>query len=189
VAFGVIAAAVSAVVFAGPLVETRRRSVSVHAATQGTAAGEGAYRTLLEAEQQRAYRIAALMTERPERATAIVEEAFAHLLQRWTRLREDERVRYLLSFVVKRSLGEAFVGELASGEVQAPDEATDRLRRAARALAVLEPQRRAIVVLSESERFAPDEVAALLGLDSARVQAEVRAGLEQLGPVLATVAA
>src|SRR5712691_4422550 len=193
VAFGVISVAVSAGVFAGPLIETRRRAKSVRVATTAACGPEASsgYRTLVEAEQRRVFRIAALMTGRPDRATAIVEEAFAHTLQRWTRSSAEERVRYLLSSVVKRCIGDAFVGffsDAVSGEagVGEPDE---RLRRAARALSALQPTRRAVVILSESERFSPEEIAALTGLPRERVVAELAQGLEDLGPVLTVVAA
>ncbi len=187
-----IAVSVSAGVFGGPLLETYRRKESVRDATTADRSGGGrvasGYELLVEAEQQRAYRIAALMTGRSDRATAIVEEAFAHILQRWKRLSSTDRVRYVLSSVVQQSIGDGFVGRLTDGleDAAEPDE---RLRRAARVLATLEPTRRAVVVLSERERFSAEEVAALTRLAPDRVEAELARGLEELGPVLETVAA
>jgi DNA-directed RNA polymerase specialized sigma24 family protein len=184
---------VSAAVFLGPFLETRRRNHSVRQAV-GTRSGgvvaDGGYQALFQAEERRAFRIAALMTGSRERATSIVEEAFAHLLQQWSRLSADRRVWYVLSTVVKRCLGSAFVGSLADapgsgGFASEPDE----LLRAARTLAVLEPTRRVVVVLGQAEGLSTAEIAAVVGIDPARVSAELAAGLEQLGPVLATVAA
>jgi DNA-directed RNA polymerase specialized sigma24 family protein len=179
-------------VFLGPFLETRRRSHSVRQAVGAARpeAADGGYQALFEAQERRAFRIAALMTGRRDRAEAIVEEAFANTLQQWSRLSADRRVWHVLSTVVKRCLGSAFVGSLAEapgsgGFASEPDE----LLRAARTLAVLEPTRRAVVVLAQSERMSPAEIAALTGLDTARVEAELAAGLEQLAPVLATVAA
>lgn len=159
-------------------------------ATTGDRAGGGrsGYELLMEAEQQRAYRIAALMTGRSDRATAIVEEAFAHILQRWKRLSPADRVRYVLSSVVQQSIGDSFVGSLA-GDLEDAAEPDRRLRRAARVLAALEPMRRAVVVLSERERFSAEEIAALTGLAPDLAEAELARGLEELGPVLETVAA
>jgi RNA polymerase sigma factor (sigma-70 family) len=185
--FGIIGVGVSAAVFAGPLIETRRRAVSVRTATESPTAAGGGYQELVEAEQRRAHRIAALMTGRSDRATTIVEEAFARLLEHWTRLGPDRRSWYVLSTVVKGSIGDAFVDKLAKDA--ASSEPADRMQRAARALSALEPRRRAIVVLSQSEGFKPDEIAALVGLDAERVDGELAEGLRQLGPVLAAVAA
>jgi DNA-directed RNA polymerase specialized sigma24 family protein len=197
IAFGGIAALVSAGVFLGPALETRRRSASVRAAAGGPRRGvppqppDAGYQALFDAEQRRAYRIAALMTGRPDRAAEIAEETFARTLQQWTRLPSDRRVWFVLSTDVKLCLGSAFVGSLAAAGAEGaggPSETVD-LARAARTLAVLEPTRRAITILAHGEGLSVEEIAAVVNLPPGQVSAELAAALEQLGPVLGTVAA
>jgi DNA-directed RNA polymerase specialized sigma24 family protein len=191
IAFAAIGVVVSGAVFGGPLLETRRRARSVRVATTTTGSAGGpmssGYERLVDAEQQRAFRIAALMTGRSDRAKSIVAESFKHVLQRWTRLPKEARVQYVLSSVVKQSIGDAFVGALG-GPALVPDgisEPDEHLRRAARALAVLEPKRRAVVILSEREGFSSEEIATLVGLEPERVEDELARGLDDLRPVLA----
>jgi len=193
VAFGGIAAVVSAGVFLGPALETRRRSASVRTAAGGPRRGvppqpaDAGYQALFDAEQRRAYRIAALMTGRADRAAAIAEEVFARALQQWTRLPSDRRVWFVLSTDVKLCLGSAFVGSLGGpGEPSTggPSD-TDELVRAARTLSVLEPTRRAITLLAHEEGLSVEEIAQVMGVTPGQVTAELAAAIEQLGPVLA----
>jgi DNA-directed RNA polymerase specialized sigma24 family protein len=191
IAFGGIAVVVTGVVFGGPYLETRRRAASVRTALRPLepAAPETGYDRLRDAEQWRAYRIAALMTGDPERATATVEEAFARTLQQWTRLPADARVWFVLSTTVKLCIGRAFVRSLGRPVGAVSPVETDDLVRAAKVFSVLEPTRRAIAILSRAERLEPDEVARVMGIDAARVQAELDAALVELGPALGAVAA
>lgn len=190
-AFGGIAVVVSAAVFGGPYLETKRRSASLRRARQPAApqAPDAGYRELFDAEQRRAYRIAVLMTGSAERATAIAEEAFSRTLQQWTRLPADARVWYVHSTVVKLCLGSAFLSSLGRPVGTVAGTAEPELVRAAGVLSVLEPERRAIVILAERERLSVAEVAAVMAADPTSVASELAAGLEQLGPVLATAAA
>ena len=189
--FGGIAVVVTGAVFGGPYLETRRRSASIRRARNPAPrpSPDAGYRELFEAEQRRVYQIAALMTGSAERATATAEEAFNRTLQQWTRLPADGRVWFVLSTVVKLSLGGAFLASLGRPVGAVAGALEPELARAARALSVLEPERRAIVILAERERLSVAEVAAVMGSDPTRVASELAAGLEQLGPVLATAAA
>jgi DNA-directed RNA polymerase specialized sigma24 family protein len=197
VAFGGIAVAVSAGVFLGPALETRRRSTSVRTAAGGPRRGvppqppDAGYQALFDAEQRRAYRIAALMTASADRATAIAEETFARTLQQWTRLPADRRVWFVLSTDVKMCLGSAFVGALGGGGDRSTGgpAGADDLLRAARALSVLEPTRRAIAILAHGEGLSVEEIAAVIQIPPGQVTAELAAALKQLGPVLGTAAA
>jgi DNA-directed RNA polymerase specialized sigma24 family protein len=190
-AFGGIAVVVAGGVFLGPYLETRRRSASLRRALNPTPPqpSDAGYDELFEAERPRAYRIGVLMTGSAERATAIAEETFARTLQQWTRLPADGRVWFVLSTVVRLSIGGAFVRSLAEPVGAIAEAPADELLRAARSLSVLEPTRRAIVILAEGERLSVAEVAAVTEVEPTRVASEVEAGLEQLGPVLGTVAA
>ena len=189
--FGGIAVVVTGAVFGGPYLETRRRSASIRRALTPLQpqAPDAGYRELFEAEQRRAYRIAALMTGSAERATAIAEEAFNRTLQQWTRLPVDGRVWFVLSTVVKRCLGGEFLRSLGRPVGAVAGTLEPELVRVAQALSVLEPERRAMVILAESERLSVAEVAAVMDTEPTRVASELEAGLELLGPVLATVAA
>jgi len=189
--FGGIAVVVSGAVFGGPYLETRRRSASIRKALElpDPRTADATYQELFQAEQRRAYRIAALMIGNADRATAIVEEAFGRTLQQWTRLPADGRVWFVLSTVVKLCLGGAFLGSLGRPVGAVVETPEPELVRAAHALSVLEPERRAMVILARSERLSVAEVAAVMDANPTRVASELAAGLEQLGPVLATVAA
>lgn len=191
VAFGGIALLVSAGVFLGPILETRRRAASVRTARGPSQPGapDSGYQALFEAEQRRAYRIAVLMTGKDDRATGIVEETFARTLQQWTRLSADRRVWFVLSTDVKLCLGNAFVQSLFKPVARAGGGLTDELVRAASALAVLKPPRRAMAILAYSEGLSVSEVATVMGIEPARVTAELASSLEQLGLVLGQVAA
>lgn len=191
IAFLAIGAAVSGAVFLAPWLETRRRERSLRTALEEpeptTAPASAGYEELREAEQERAYRIAALMTGRPDRATAIVEETFSRTLQQWTRLPADGRVWFVLSTDVKLCLGREFVRSLNTpiGPVAGGDE----LFVAAERLSVLEPTRRVVVILSRSEGLTPQEVGRVVGIDPGGVPAELDAAIAQLGPALAAAAA
>lgn len=191
IAFGGIAVLVSGAVFAGPWLETRRREKSVEVARLGVTAppGNEGYDELLAAEQGRAFRLAALMTGSLERATAIVEETFALTLQQWTRLREDARVTFVLSTDVKLCLGRSWIASLGRpvGAVAAVE--GDDLLRAARTLSVLEPTRRAIVILSREAQLTLEEVAQVANATPDRITAELAAAVDQLRPAFGTVAA
>ena len=189
--FGGIAVVVTGAVFGGPYLETRRRSDSVRRARKPLApqAPDAGYEELFEAEQRRAYRIAVLMTGSPERATATAEEAFSRTLQQWTRLPADRRVWFVLSTVVKLCLGDAFLASLGRPVGAVAGTIEPELVRAVQALSVLGPERRAIVILAERERLSVAEVAAVMDTDPTWVASELEAGLELLGPVLATAAA
>ena len=189
--FGGIAVVVTGAVFGGPYLETRRRSASIGRALRPAApdAPDAGYEELFEAEQRRAYRIAALMSGSAERATATAEEAFNRTLQQWTRLPADGRVWFVLSTVVKLCLGDAFLASLGRPVGAVAGTLEPELVRAAEVLSVLEPERRAIVILAERERLSVAEVAAVMDIDPTRVASELEAGLEQLGPVLPTAAA
>ena len=191
VAFGGIAALVSGAVFLGPYLETRRRSKSLREATASRPPGveHGGYAELFEAEERRVFRIAALMTGRIDRATAIAEETFARALQQWTRLPADRRVWFVLSTDVKLCLGTSFVRSLDRPVGVTAATETDELTRAARALGVLEPSRRAITILSHAEGMSDEEVAAVMGIEIANVRSELAAALRQLEAVMGTVAA
>lgn len=190
-AFGGIAVVVAGAVFGGPYLETRRRSASIRRALKPTApqAPDAGYQELFQAEQRRAYRIAVLMTGSAERATSIAEEAFNRTLQQWTRLPADGRVWFVLSTVVKLCLGGSFLAALGKPVGAVAGAPEPELVRAAQALSVLEPSRRAMVILAESERLSVAEVAAVTDTEPTTVASELAAGLEQLGPVLGTVAA
>jgi DNA-directed RNA polymerase specialized sigma24 family protein len=188
--FGGIAVVVTGAVFGGPYLETRRRSASVRRATLNPpSAPDAGYEELFAAAQRRAYQIAALMTGNAERATATAEEAFNRTLQQWTRLPADGRVWFVLSTVVKLCLGDSFLASLGRPVGSVAGSLEPELVRAARALSTLEPERRAMVILARSERMSVAEVAAVMDTDPTRVASELEAGLEQLGPILATVAA
>jgi DNA-directed RNA polymerase specialized sigma24 family protein len=191
IAFGGIAVVVSGAVFAGPWLETRRRDKSVEVVRLGTNAppGNEGYDELFAAVQGRAFRIAALMTGSLERATSIVEETFARVLQQWTRLPTEARVSYVLSTDVKLSIGRSLIGSLGGPVGTVPAVENDDLLRAARSLSVLEPTRRAIVILSRLEQLTPEEVAQVVAVAPDRVPGEVAAAVAQLGPVFGTVAA
>jgi DNA-directed RNA polymerase specialized sigma24 family protein len=189
IAFGGIAVVVSGAVFAGPWLETRRRDRSVEVALRPVTPGNEGYEELLAAEQGRAFRIAALMTASLERATAIVEETFARALQQWTRLPAATRVWFVLSTDVKLCVGRSFIGSLGRPAGAVPAVEKDDLLRAAQTLSVLEPTRRAIVILSHAERLTTEEVAQVVGVTPDRVVAELDAAIGELGPVFGTVAA
>ena len=190
IAFGGIAVVVSGAVFAGPWLETRRRARSLDAATHPLAQpAHAGYEELFAAEQGRAFRLAALMTGSLERATAIVEETFARVLQQWTRLRADMRVWFVLSTDTKLCLGSSWIASLGRPVGIVPAVEGDDLLRAAQALSVLEPDRRAIVILSNALRLTIEEVAQVLEVAPEHVAAEMDAATGQLGPVLGTVAA
>jgi hypothetical protein len=173
IAFGTIAAVVSGAVFLAPWLETRRREASLRKALEvpePTTAVAGGYEELREAEQERAYRIAALMTGRPDRATAIVEETFSRT-----------HVKLCLGREFVRSLNTP-IGPLAGVE-------GNELFVAAERLSVLEPTRRVVVVLSRSEGLTPQEVGRVAGMDPAVVPTELDAAIAQLGPTLGAAAA
>jgi DNA-directed RNA polymerase specialized sigma24 family protein len=192
IAFGAIAAVVSGAVFLAPWLETRRREASLRKALEvpePTTAAAGGYEQLREAEQERAYRIAALMTGRPDRATAIVEETFSRTLQQWTRLPPDGRVWFVLSTDVKLCLGREFVRSLNTPIGPVAGVEGNELFVAAERLSVLEPTRRVVVVLSRSEGLTPQEVGRVAGMDPAVVPTELDAAIAQLGPTLGAAAA
>jgi DNA-directed RNA polymerase specialized sigma24 family protein len=193
IAFLAIGAAVSGAVFLAPWLETRRREASLRTALEEpeptTAPTTAGYEQLREAEQDRAFRIAALMTGRPDRATAIVEETFSRTLQQWTRLPVDGRVWFVLSTDVKLCLGREFVRSLNTPIGPVAGVEGDELFVAAERLSVLEPKRRIVVILSRSEGLTPQEVGRVVGIDPGGVPTELDAAIEQLGPALGAVAA
>lgn len=116
-----------------------------------------------------------------EQAEDLVQEAFARVHQRWSRV--DQPAAYLRTTVV--NLGNDTIRRLVryrareprllgpSGTEDSPDELWDALAR-------LKPRQRAALVLRYYEGLQEPEIAAALGVRAGTVKSLLHRGLEQL---------
>lgn len=160
-------------------------------ALEGTRAMSHRLEELFERHHQRLFRLAVRMTSDSEAARDLVQEVFLRLARSPHRVPSGEpageawAVRTLVNLCRdryrRRKVREDRAWKLAGRDREASSE-TAVVARATleRAMTVLSPRRRAILVLVELEGCSPVEVAEVLGLASATVRWHLAAARRQL---------
>ena len=124
------------------------------------------------------------------RAEDVVQEAFARLWPRWSRLRDEDPYAYARRMVVngavsagrrpwRREQPASDVGDSAVVPAQDLDRVADRAALA-QALARLPVRQRAVIVLRYAEGLSEAQVADLLGCTTGTVKSQASRGLARL---------
>ncbi|HJZ35642.1 MAG TPA: RNA polymerase sigma factor [Solirubrobacterales bacterium] len=169
--------------------EPRRDAELVRAAQRGS---EEAVETLFRRHWRRAHRAAFLIVRDAAAAEDIAQEAFLaamRALDRFDRRRPfrpwlhrivvNRAIDHARARALRREVGEDAIGEPAAPEVEAgldPDLAT--------ALAALDPEQRAAIVLRYLLEYTPGEIARMLELPRGTVNSRLRRGLDHLAAAL-----
>ncbi len=133
-----------------------------------------------------------VLTGNPQDAEDLVQEALAKALRRWQRVRPDDPVAYVRKVMVNAHVTRwhRWGSRVQLGDV--PEAAADDagLRRSndrdalRRALAMLPPRQRAVLVLRYLEDLPDAAIADLLGCQPATVRSQAMRGLATLRPLL-----
>ena len=172
--------------------EPRRDAELVRAAQRGS---EEAIEALFRRHWRRAHRAAFLIVRDAAAAEDIAQEAFLaamRALDRFDRRRPfrpwlhrivvNRAIDHSRARALRREVGEDAIGEPAAPEVEAgldPDLAA--------ALAALDPEQRAAVVLRYLLEYTPGEIARMLELPRGTVNSRLRRGLDHLADALEEV--
>jgi RNA polymerase sigma-70 factor (ECF subfamily) len=173
---------------AGP----RRDAELVRAAQRGS---EEAVEALFRRHWRRAHRAAFLIVRDAAAAEDIAQEAFLAAMRALDRFDRRRPFRpWLHRIVVNRAIDHARaralrreVGEDAIGEPAAPDVEAGLDPELAAALAALDPEQRAAIVLRYLLEYTPGEIARMLELPRGTVNSRLRRGLDHLADALEEV--
>jgi RNA polymerase sigma-70 factor (ECF subfamily) len=169
--------------------EPRRDAELVRAAQRGS---EEAVEALFRRHWRRAHRAAFLIVRDADAAEDIAQEAFLAALRALDRFDRRRPFRpWLHRIVVNRSIDHARaralrreVGEEALGEPAAPEVEAGLDPDLTAALARLDPEQRAAIVLRYLLEYTPGEIARMLGLPRGTVNSRLRRGLDHLAGTL-----
>ena len=157
----------------------------VRAAQRGS---EEAVEALFRRHWRRAHRAAFLIVRDADAAEDIAQEAFLAAMRALDRFDRRRPFRpWLHRIVVNRAIDHARaralrreVGEGAAGEPAAAEDAAGLDPDLSVALADLDPEQRAAVVLRYLLDYTPGEIAGMLGLPRGTVNSRLRRGLDRL---------
>jgi RNA polymerase sigma-70 factor (ECF subfamily) len=169
--------------------EARGDAALVRAAQRGS---EEAVEALFRRHWRRAHRAAFLIVRDADAAEDIAQEAFLAALRAFDRFdRRRPFPPWLHRIVVNRAIDHARartlrreVGEEAAGESVAADIDTGLDPDLAAALAELDPEQRAAIVLRYLLEYTPGEIARMLELPRGTVNSRLRRGLDRLAESL-----
>jgi RNA polymerase sigma-70 factor, ECF subfamily len=172
--------------------EPRRDAELVRAAQRGS---EEAVEALFRRHWRRAHRAAFLIVRDAAAAEDIAQEAFLAAMRALDRFDRRRPFRpWLHRIVVNRAIDHARaralrreVGEEAIGEPAAPEAETGLDPELAAALAALDPEQRAAIVLRYLLEYTPGEIARMLELPRGTVNSRLRRGLDHLAGALEEV--
>jgi RNA polymerase sigma-70 factor, ECF subfamily len=164
----------------------------IRAAQRGS---EEAVELLFRRHWRHAHRAAFLIVRDADAAEDIAQEAFLSALRALERFDRRRPFRpWLHRIVANRAIDHARartlrreVGEGALGEPEAPAERSGLDPDLAAALAALDPEQRAAVVLRYLLDYTPGEIAKMLGLPRGTVNSRLRRGLDRLAGSLEEV--
>jgi RNA polymerase sigma-70 factor (ECF subfamily) len=172
----------------GDRVRRRREAALVRDAQRGSS---DALEELFRRHWRRAHRAAYLVVGDPAAAEDIAQEAFLSAIRALDRF--DRRrpfgpwlhritVNRAIDFARARSLrAEQALGVAAEAAAPPPDGLTDDLMAA---LAALDPEHRAVVVLRYVLEYTPGEISRMLDLPRGTVNSRLRRGLDRLRPAI-----
>ena len=172
--------------------EPRRDAELVRAAQWGS---EEAVEALFRRHWRRAHRAAFLIVRDAAAAEDIAQEAFLAAMRALDRFDRRRPFRpWLHRIVVNRAIDHARaralrreVGEDAIGEPAAPEVEAGLDPDLAAALAALDPEQRAAIVLRYLLEYTPGEIARMLELPRGTVNSRLRRGLDHLADALEEV--
>ncbi|HEX3361730.1 MAG TPA: RNA polymerase sigma factor [Solirubrobacterales bacterium] len=156
---------------------------------------EEAVEALFRRHWRRAHRAAFLIVRDADAAEDIAQEAFLAAMRALDRFDRRRPFRpWLHRIVVNRSIDHARaralrreVGEDALGEPAAPEIEAGLDPDLTAALAALDPEQRAAIVLRYLLEYTPGEIARMVGLPRGTVNSRLRRGLDQLAGTLEEV--
>jgi RNA polymerase sigma-70 factor (ECF subfamily) len=172
----------------GDRVRRRREAALVRDAQRGSS---DALEELFRRHWRRAHRAAYLVVGDPAAAEDIAQEGFLSAIRALDRF--DRRrpfgpwlhritVNRAIDFARARSLrAEQALGVAAEAAAPPPDGLTDDLMAA---LAALDPEHRAVVVLRYVLEYTPGEISRMLDLPRGTVNSRLRRGLDRLRPAI-----
>jgi RNA polymerase sigma-70 factor (ECF subfamily) len=172
--------------------EPRRDAELVREAKRGS---EEAVEALFRRHWRRAHRAAFLIVRDAAAAEDIAQEAFLAAMRALDRFDRRRPFRpWLHRIVVNRAIDHARaralrreVGEDAIGEPAAPEVEAGLDPELAAALAALDPEQRAAIVLRYLLDYTPGEIARMLELPRGTVNSRLRRGLDHLADALEEV--
>jgi RNA polymerase sigma-70 factor (ECF subfamily) len=172
--------------------EPRRDAELVRAAQRGS---EEAVEALFRRHWRRTHRAAFLIVRDAAAAEDIAQEAFLAAMRALDRFDRRRPFRpWLHRIVVNRAIDHARaralrreVGEDAVGEPAAPEVEAGLDPDLAAALAALDPEQRAAIVLRYLLEYTPGEIARMLELPRGTVNSRLRRGLDHLADALEEV--
>jgi RNA polymerase sigma-70 factor (ECF subfamily) len=171
-----------------PELGARREAALVREAQRGSA---DALEELFRRHWRRAHRAAYLVVGDATAAEDIAQEAFLaaiRALDRFDRRRpfgpwlHRIAVNRAIDFSrVRRLRAEGPLGPFAEAQAPSPEEISDQLMTA---LAGLDPEHRAVIVLRHLLEYTPGEIAKMLDLPRGTVNSRLRRGLDRLRPAV-----
>jgi RNA polymerase sigma-70 factor (ECF subfamily) len=172
--------------------EPRRDAELVRAAQRGS---DEAVEALFRRHWRRAHRAAFLIVRDAAAAEDIAQEAFLAAMRALDRFDRRRPFRpWLHRIVVNRAIDHARaralrreVGESAISEPAAPEVEAGLDPELAAALAALDPEQRAAIVLRYLLEYTPGEIARMLELPRGTVNSRLRRGLDHLADALEEV--
>lgn len=156
----------------------------------GDADGNSGFAEFVRAQWPPLLRLAYAVTRDVGRAEDVLQEAFARLWPRWSRLREEDPVAYTRRMVVdgaisvgrrpwRRETSTSAAADLVLAAASESDRVADRAALV-QALAALPARQRAVVVLRHVEDLSEAQVADVLGCTVGTVKAQASRGLARL---------
>jgi RNA polymerase sigma-70 factor (sigma-E family) len=137
------------------------------------------------ARQRHLLRVALLMTDDRGRAEDLVQDALTQVAMRWTRLREGSPDAYARTVIYhgniswwRRRRGEVLTSEVV--DHPSPGDPVERRLLVRRALALLTPRQRAVVVLRYFEDLTERDAAEVLGVSVGTVKSQTHLALRRL---------
>ena len=149
------------------------------------AAGEEEFRRFVQARWNALVRTAYLLTGDQGRAEDLVQQTLVKVHRRWEHISRDDTTGgpYAYTRRVAETLGEVPAhADRASGDAYAAYDTRDEV---ARAVLVLPPRMRAVVVLRYFDDLSEAATADALGMSLGSVKSQASRGLERLRTVLA----
>lgn len=137
------------------------------------------------ARQRHLLRVALLMTDDVGRAEDLVQEALTQVAVRWRKLRGSSPDAYARTVIYhgnvswwRRRRGEVLTAQVV--DVPTPGPPVERRLLVRRALAVLPPRQRAVVVLRYFEDLTERDAAEVLGISVGTVKSQAHLALRRL---------